>query len=122
VRKPLAGAEAAGYAVYHAVVITWLLVAAFGVAKPVGRQRHRQRSTRLGPLGRASSIRSESAAPATTGREAAELACEGCEQWSHQPRAEAAQIGGLSLAVGRRAQGHEPAPTLRVPSAERPLR
>jgi hypothetical protein len=34
-RKPLVGAEAAGYIVYHAVIITWLLVAAFGVAKLV---------------------------------------------------------------------------------------
>jgi hypothetical protein len=34
-RKPLVGAEAAGYVVYHAVIITWLLVAAFGVAKLV---------------------------------------------------------------------------------------
>jgi hypothetical protein len=32
-RKPLVGAEAAGYVVYHAVIITWLLVAAFGAAK-----------------------------------------------------------------------------------------
>ena len=32
-RKPLVGAEAAGYVVYHAVIITWLLVAAFGIAK-----------------------------------------------------------------------------------------
>ena len=34
-RKPLVGAEAAGYVIYHAVIITWLLVAAFGVAKLV---------------------------------------------------------------------------------------
>jgi hypothetical protein len=33
IRKPLVGAEAAGYVVYHAVIVTWLLVAAFGVAK-----------------------------------------------------------------------------------------
>ena len=31
--KPLVGAEAAGYIVYHAVIVTWLLVAAFGIAK-----------------------------------------------------------------------------------------
>ena len=32
-RKPLVGAEAAGYVIYHAVIITWLLVAAFGIAQ-----------------------------------------------------------------------------------------
>ena len=31
--KPLVGAEAAGYIVYHAVIVTWLLVAAFGITK-----------------------------------------------------------------------------------------
>ncbi len=34
-RKPLVGAEAAGYVIYHAVIVTWLLVAAFGVARVV---------------------------------------------------------------------------------------
>jgi hypothetical protein len=34
-RKPLVGAEAAGYVVYHTVIITWLLVAAFGLVKLV---------------------------------------------------------------------------------------
>jgi hypothetical protein len=33
VRKSLVGAEVAGYIIYHAVIITWLLVAAFGIAK-----------------------------------------------------------------------------------------
>jgi quercetin dioxygenase-like cupin family protein len=33
VRKRFVGAEAAGYVVYHAVIIAWLLVAAFGLAK-----------------------------------------------------------------------------------------
>ena len=33
VRKPLVGAESAGYIVYHAVIIAWLLVAVFGIAK-----------------------------------------------------------------------------------------
>jgi hypothetical protein len=29
---PFVGAEAAGYVVYHAVAMAWLVVAAFGVA------------------------------------------------------------------------------------------
>jgi hypothetical protein len=33
VRRPLVGAESAGYVVYHAVIITWLLVGVFGIAK-----------------------------------------------------------------------------------------
>jgi hypothetical protein len=33
VRKPLVGAESAGYVIYHAVIVTWLLVAVFGIAE-----------------------------------------------------------------------------------------
>jgi hypothetical protein len=30
--RPFVGAEAAGYVVYHAVAVAWLVVAGFGVA------------------------------------------------------------------------------------------
>jgi hypothetical protein len=33
VRKPLVGAESAGYVIYHAVIVTWLLVAVFGITE-----------------------------------------------------------------------------------------
>ncbi|SRR5712691_6217845 len=32
-RKPFVGAEAAGYVIYHAVIASWLAVAAFGIVK-----------------------------------------------------------------------------------------